>query len=295
MRTKIFNALKVSVIAVLMTVGISYVYAQYALPTATPPGNNPAGFIDISAVSQSKAGGLKTGTLQTSTLGVGAAPSTAAGVYVASGGALNIGVLGGNINPTGYGVYGNGNTGVFGASTAGSNGTGVLGQGPLLGVQGVGTDANYGTGVIGQGGNSGMGVGVFGNGHTGVFGQGTLGVEGNGTVADFASMSTGIMFHDGTLQKTAYSTKLCSAVSPGNWRDTITVPSTWTRANCGSYAAGVGATSWQVACIESTSVTWGADGGGMPAYNTCGWDAPLPPPPPSGCSPLAVFKGICTP
>ena len=43
--------------------------------------------------------------------------------------------------------------------------------------------------------------------------------------------------------------KLCTAITPGNWRDTIIVPSTWTAATCASFATTQGATLSTFGCI----------------------------------------------
>ena len=287
MRTKIFNALKVSALAVLMTVGISYVYAAFPLPTAIPPGGNLPGPIDVSAVSQTKAGGLTTGTLQTSTLGVGAAPSTVSGIYAVSGGTPNIGIYGGNVNTYGYGVYGYANTGVHGygtgsygvyGETANAYAAGVAGSGQLVGVSGMSSQPSG----------------------TGVFATGDYGVLGYGNVADFYAKNKGIKFSDGSMQTTAVSWKQCEGSNGTTFNESFTVPTSWTRAQCYTeLQAHVSPIAWwKVGCFNTsgpTSGDWGNTNGGLPANNSCGWDVPIVTPPPSGCSPLAVFKGICTP
>lgn len=64
--------------------------------------------------------------------------------------------------------------------------------------------------------------------------------------------------------------KLCSAVLPGNWRDTVMVPSTWTKTTCADYKTQQAATNYQLGCIFDTGFSWGTIDGGIPLSN-CGW------------------------
>lgn len=64
MHTKIFNFIKVSLLALSLSFGLSFVYAWTA-PTVTPPGGNVAAPINISSVAQTKAGALTVGGLIT--------------------------------------------------------------------------------------------------------------------------------------------------------------------------------------------------------------------------------------
>lgn len=295
MRTKILNALKVSMLALVLTLGLSYVYAWTA-PTQAPTGGN----IDVPLNTGSTAQ-AKSGTLQVSGLGAGApyfagygiVTTNVSGIYSQATGSTANGVFGytpltgngvfGDAGGAGNGVYGlsSGGNGVYGLS---SNGPGVKGSSALLGVRGIGTDASYGTGVVGQGGNSGMGVGVFGDGQTGVIGQGAIGVKALGTsVADFAAINFGYMYPDGTLQKTAYSAKMCEFALNQSWADAFTVGPLWTRNDCYQEAVkrtGNNVGGYVVGCMGAHGISWGAPGGYLPADNSCGWDVPPPPPPP---------------
>lgn len=62
MRTKLFNAIKVSLLALSLSLGLSFVYAWTA-PTQNPPAGNVSAPINTSATAQTKAGGLTVGSL----------------------------------------------------------------------------------------------------------------------------------------------------------------------------------------------------------------------------------------
>src|SRR3989344_2487882 len=62
MTKQIFSALRVSALAIVLSFGLSYVYAWTA-PTATPPTGNVSAPINTSATAQTKAGGLTFGSL----------------------------------------------------------------------------------------------------------------------------------------------------------------------------------------------------------------------------------------
>ena len=64
--------------------------------------------------------------------------------------------------------------------------------------------------------------------------------------------------------------KVCSVYIPGNWRDTVHVPPSWTSATCNNYKIAVGAVTYQLGCIFSNSFKLGANDGGLPSPN-CGW------------------------
>ena len=64
--------------------------------------------------------------------------------------------------------------------------------------------------------------------------------------------------------------KLCSAVVPGNFRDTISVPSGWSAGTCQQYKSSVGAEVYQLGCTFNNSFSWGRFSGGTPNPN-CGW------------------------
>ena len=57
MTTKLFNAIKVSVLAIVLSLGLSYVYAWTA-PTATPPSGNVSAPINTGTALQQKGGDL---------------------------------------------------------------------------------------------------------------------------------------------------------------------------------------------------------------------------------------------
>ena len=61
---KIISAVKVISLALVLSFGLSYVYAWTA-PTVTPPGGNVAAPLNVSSVPQTKAGGLTVGSLAT--------------------------------------------------------------------------------------------------------------------------------------------------------------------------------------------------------------------------------------
>jgi hypothetical protein len=67
------------------------------------------------------------------------------------------------------------------------------------------------------------------------------------------------------------SGKLCSAVNPSNWRDTVPMPDAATEAACQSWKTVVGASTYQLGCMSASgTVDLGPDGGGAPSPN-CGW------------------------
>lgn len=62
MRTQIFNAIKVSALAIVLSFGLSYVYA-WTVPTATPPAGNVSAPINTSSVEQTKLGAFNIGSI----------------------------------------------------------------------------------------------------------------------------------------------------------------------------------------------------------------------------------------
>lgn len=64
--------------------------------------------------------------------------------------------------------------------------------------------------------------------------------------------------------------KLCSAVTGGNWRDSIVVNDSWRAPACAEWARSVGAPEWQLGCLLDNTFSWGAPNGGQPNPN-CGW------------------------
>lgn len=71
--------------------------------------------------------------------------------------------------------------------------------------------------------------------------------------------------------------KVCSAVNPPNWRDTIVMPNTASSAECRNFAASVAGTQWQLACMAASGhVRWAngqpiSDPGPAIPNPNCGW------------------------
>jgi hypothetical protein len=65
--------------------------------------------------------------------------------------------------------------------------------------------------------------------------------------------------------------KICSVVTPGNWRDTLVVPQGWTSSDCNSYRSSVSASAYQLGCITNSTYYWGNPGGADPNPNPCNW------------------------
>jgi hypothetical protein len=49
--------------------------------------------------------------------------------------------------------------------------------------------------------------------------------------------------------------KLCSVVTPNSWRDSISVPASWTFINCADYARLVGAKTYELGCVFGDRVS----------------------------------------
>jgi hypothetical protein len=62
--------------------------------------------------------------------------------------------------------------------------------------------------------------------------------------------------------------KVCSAVVPGNWRNDLPVPRTWTQAICNTWATAIGASSANYACLHDAGIHYNFQPGN---WNTCGW------------------------
>ena len=203
MRTKIFNALKVSALVAVLTVGIGYAYA-WTSPTATPPGNNAAAPINVSSTPQVKNGSLTVYNSPSYSWGldvvgglIGQAPAGGSGVY---GGAYNggTGVVGYSAGAGSHGVDASGVAfGVFANASAGTAVYGNASGGPggdFLGSPGVRGTSSGGTGVMGSGAygvwGDGTASGVYGysaSGSAGVTGIALsgAGVYGSGNGSDF--------------------------------------------------------------------------------------------------------------
>lgn len=72
------------------------------------------------------------------------------------------------------------------------------------------------------------------------------------------------------LSKPVDKVKFCSAITPGNWRDSVAVPESWKANDCRKWAASVGGTEVQLGCFFKNDFSWGAVGGTTPQVN-CGW------------------------
>ena len=73
-----------------------------------------------------------------------------------------------------------------------------------------------------------------------------------------------------TTQALSGTHKLCSAITPNNWRDTIEVEDAWAKSTCQSWASSIAAPQWQVGCVFDSGFSWGGVNGGTPGVN-CGW------------------------
>lgn len=76
------------------------------------------------------------------------------------------------------------------------------------------------------------------------------------------------------------SQRLCSAVTPGNWRDTIEAPPEWTPVGCSNFTKWQSATQAQIGCTTTTGVSFGEPFSpgqarltdkNFPADNSCNW------------------------
>ena len=59
------RVIKILILAVILSIGVSYVYADWTGPTLTAPGGNVSSPINVSAMSQVKSGGLWVASLGT--------------------------------------------------------------------------------------------------------------------------------------------------------------------------------------------------------------------------------------
>src|ERR1700704_1889785 len=50
--------------------------------------------------------------------------------------------------------------------------------------------------------------------------------------------------------------KICSAITPENWRDTIEVEDAWAMSTCRNWASSIGAPQWQVGCGFDNGFSW---------------------------------------
>jgi hypothetical protein len=79
-----------------------------------------------------------------------------------------------------------------------------------------------------------------------------------------------------TTQALTGTTKVCSAVVIGAWRDSISVPNSWSIAWCQNWANSISATRYQVGCqFDPPGWSWGSlvsIGSAAPTpTSNCGW------------------------
>lgn len=64
--------------------------------------------------------------------------------------------------------------------------------------------------------------------------------------------------------------KLCSAIVPAVFRDSVIIPQSWKPEQCRNFSEQVGGYQYQLGCVFSDGVKWGSANGGLPSPN-CGW------------------------
>jgi len=65
--------------------------------------------------------------------------------------------------------------------------------------------------------------------------------------------------------------KMCSAISPGLFRDTIIVDDNWGGFRCQGWAASIGASQYQLGCMSDFGYTWAPCVNGCFPSPNCGW------------------------
>jgi len=71
--------------------------------------------------------------------------------------------------------------------------------------------------------------------------------------------------------------KVCSAINPPNWRDTIVMPGTALSEECRKFAVAIAAPQWQLACMLANGhIRWAnsqsnLDTGPDIPFPNCGW------------------------
>ncbi len=69
--------------------------------------------------------------------------------------------------------------------------------------------------------------------------------------------------------------KVCSAIDPSNFRDTVIAGKDWTAETCQSYAAAIAAPNHQLGCITNDGFVFGAAGDALTLATVpnpnCGW------------------------
>lgn len=85
------------------------------------------------------------------------------------------------------------------------------------------------------------------------------------------NLREGFIAHTATGAGVTVPTKICSAVHPFDWRDTIVVPDTWKSSSCQNFAHSLGVGQYQLGCANTASFSWGDASGSTPEDNQCGW------------------------
>jgi hypothetical protein len=113
--------------------------------------------------------------------------------------------------------------------------------------------------------------------HRGITIAGALAVASLAVAACTATAPEGEQGAPGRDEQTGQTTqaltgahKICSAITPENWRDTIEVEDAWSMSTCRNWAGSIGAPQWQVGCVFDNGFSWGGTNGGAPSFN-CGW------------------------
>lgn len=187
MRTKILNAVRISGLAIALSLGMSYVYAWTA-PTVAPTGGNAAAPINVSSTPQVKNGSLTLynsptygwgldvlgGIIgQAQVNGVGVSGSAGNGGTGVSGYGAGAGAHGVDATGIAFGVFANGNTGVYGSGNAGPGGdfSGFPAVRAVASAGGTGVVASGATGVSSTGTTMGVNASASGSSSTGVYGD----------------------------------------------------------------------------------------------------------------------------
>lgn len=104
---------------------------------------------------------------------------------------------------------------------------------------------------------------------------GCAALPGDDAAGDPAASATAAAPGDHTGQAVQALTgnhKVCSAIVPDKFRDSIEVDDGWSSTTCFGWAQGVtaGTGTWQMGCLFTNGFSWGGGGGGIPSPN-CGW------------------------
>jgi hypothetical protein len=77
-----------------------------------------------------------------------------------------------------------------------------------------------------------------------------------------------------TVQALTGVHKVCSAIAPGNYRDSIEVDNNWSITTCVGWVhsvnGGLPDSTGQLGCLFDNGFSWGSQGFGVPSSN-CGW------------------------